>query len=246
MQRLNGKVAFVTGGSRGLGAEIADAFATEGASVIVASRNRSACEEYADQLTKRHGNRHLGLACNVGSWSSCDEAVETAYAEFGRIDILVNNAGMSPIYPSLEEVSEELWEKVIGVNLRGPFRLSSLIGTRMTRDGGGTIINISSMAATKPSPHYLPYAAAKAGLNTLTEGFAQAFGPTVRVNTIQCGAFRTDVAKAWTQDVERSLAKNAVLDRIAEAREIRAAALYFATDDSSYCTGARLALDGGI
>ena len=111
--------------------------------------------------------------------------------------MLVNNAGMSPLYPSVDQVSEALFDKVLGVNLKGPFRLTSLVGTRMAAGAGGSIINISSVEAERPEPSALPYAAAKAGLEALTLGFVRAFGPTVRVNTIRCGMFRTDIAKAW-------------------------------------------------
>jgi len=110
---------------------------------------------------------------------------------------------------------------------------------------GGSIINISSVAATDPRPEHLPYSAAKAGLNALTVGFARAFGPKVRVNAIQCGAYRTDVSSAWTEDAETALASAAALGRIGEPREIVGAALYLATDASSYCTGSVLRVDGG-
>ncbi|MBO0706360.1 MAG: SDR family oxidoreductase, partial [Candidatus Dormibacteraeota bacterium] len=163
----------------------------------------------------------------------------------GRVDVLVNNAGLSPLYPSLEEVTEALFDKVIGVNLRGPFRLASLIGTRMARGAGGSIINISSMEAIRPAPEALPYAAAKAGLNALTEGMARAFAPSVRVNAIQCGPFLTDISTHWTQDAVQGLVDRAALGRCGEPEEVVGAALFFATAASSYCTGAVLRLDGG-
>ena len=124
------------------------------------------------------GRRALPVACHVGHWDEIDGLVEQAYAAFGRVDVLVNNAGMSPLYPDLTAVSEELWDKVLGVNLKGPFRLTALVGTRMA-DGpyGGSIINVSSTGSLRPAPGMLPYDAAKAALNTLTEGFAKAFGP---------------------------------------------------------------------
>jgi NAD(P)-dependent dehydrogenase (short-subunit alcohol dehydrogenase family) len=139
-----------------------------------------------------------------------------------------------------------LWDKVIGLNLKGPFRLGALIGTRMAAAGAGSIINISSLAATRPDPENLPYAAAKAGLNTLTEGLARAFGPGVRVNTIQCGAFRTDISRAWTPEVATLFAAGAALGRVGEPQEIIGAAMYFASDASSFCTGSTLRIDGGL
>lgn len=243
---LDGKVALVTGGSRGLGRVMVEAFAAEGADVVIASRKLDECESLAQQVREKYDQKALPVACNVSDWAQCESLVETVYGEFGRVDVLVNNAGMSVLYPSLDEVGEALWDKVLGVNLKGPFRLTAAIGTRMAAGEGGSIINVSSMAAIRPEPEFLPYAAAKAGLNTLTEGFAKAFGPKVRVNTIQCGAFRTDISRAWTSEVEAGLAAGAALGRIGEPEEIVGAALYLASDASSFCTGATLRVDGGI
>lgn len=243
---LDGKVALVTGGSRGLGRVMVEAFAAEGATVVIASRKLEECEALAREIQEKYERTALPVACNVSDWAQCSDLVERAYAELGRVDVLVNNAGMSVLYPSLDEVDEALWDKVLGVNLKGPFRLTAAIGTRMAAGAGGSIINVSSMAAIRPAPQFLPYAAAKAGLNTLTEGFAKAYGPNVRVNTIQCGAFRTDISRAWTPDVEAGLARGAALERIGEPEEIVGAALYFASDASSFCTGATLRLDGGV
>ncbi|MFI7000986.1 SDR family NAD(P)-dependent oxidoreductase [Nocardia sp. NPDC050175] len=242
---LTDKVVVVTGGSRGLGKEMVLAFAAAGADVVIASRKLDDCVALADEVKNAHGRRALPVACNVSDWAQCDALVETVYAEFGRVDVLVNNAGLSPLYPSLDQVSEALFDKVIGVNLKGPFRLSSLIGTRMAADGGGSIINISSIEAVRPAPFALPYAAAKAGLNTLTAGLAQSFGPTVRVNTIQCGAFATDISKAWPDEMRAQISSLNAQQRVGEPDEIVGAAIFFATDAAAFCTGATLALDGG-
>jgi NAD(P)-dependent dehydrogenase (short-subunit alcohol dehydrogenase family) len=183
----------------------------------------------------------------VGHWDEIDGLVEQAYDSFGRVDVLVNNAGMSPLYPDLESVTEELWDKVLGVNLKGPFRLTALVGTRMAAGPyGGSIINVSSSGSIRPGPTMLPYDAAKAGLNTLTEGFAQAFGPTVRVNCIMAGPFLTDISKAWDPSVREHGMPRHALRRAGQPDEIVGAALYFATDASSYATGAILRVDGGI
>lgn len=244
---LTGKVAVVTGGSRGLGRAMVDAFAARGADVVVASRKLEPCEEAVREVTERYGRRGLAVACNVSHWAQCDALVDAAYDAFGRVDVLVNNAGLSPLYPSLDQVSEALWDKVIGVNLKGPFRLSSLVGTRMAAGDGGSIINVSSIAAIRPTPVELPYAAAKAGLNTLTEGLAHAFGPTVRVNAIQAGPFLTDIAQAWDLDAFAERARSSIaLGRGGEPQEVVGAALFFASAASSYCTGAVLRLDGGV
>ena len=242
---LSGKVALVTGGSRGLGREIVAGFAQAGADVIIASRDGARCSDYAAEISTATGRRALGVGAHVGHWSDLDGLVDTAYAEFGRVDVLVNNAGMSPLYEAVDSITEELFDKVIGVNLKGPFRLAALVGTRMAAGGGGSIINISSTAAVRPRPDILPYAAAKAGLNALTAGLARAFGPTVRCNAIMAGTFMTDVSASWDEQVFAERARTFALQRGAEPHEIVGTALYLASDASSYTTGAVLAVDGG-
>ena len=243
---LAGKVALVTGGSRGLGREMVLAFAAAGADVVVTSRKIDACKEVAADV-EAMGRRALPVACHVGHWDELAGLVEQAYDAFGRVDVLVNNAGMSPLYPDLASVTEELWDKVLGVNLKGPFRLTALVGTRMAAGPyGGSIINVSSTGSIRPAPHMLPYDAAKAGLNTLTEGFAKAFGPTVRVNTIMAGPFLTDISKAWDRKTLEGGMPHHALHRAGEPPEIVGAALFLATDASSFVTGAVLRVDGGI
>ena len=242
---LAGKVALVTGGSRGLGREMVLAFADAGADVVVASRKFENCKEVAAEV-EASGRRALPVACHVGHWDEMDGLVEQAYDTFGHVDVLVNNAGMSPLYPDLPSVSEELWDKVLGVNLKGPFRLTALVGTRMAQGDGGSIINISSSGSIRAAPHMLPYDAAKSGLNTLTEGFAKAFGPTVRVNCIMAGPFLTDISKAWDPAVLERGMPYAALRRAGQPEEIVGAALFFATDASSFTTGAILRVDGGL
>ena len=242
---LAGKVALVTGGSRGLGRQMVLAFADAGADIVVASRKFQSCKEVATEVEEK-GRRALPVACHVGHWDELDGLVEQAYDAFGHVDVLVNNAGMSPLYPDLPSVSEELWDKVLGVNLKGPFRLTALVGTRMAQGDGGSIINISSSGSIRAAPHMLPYDAAKSGLNTLTEGFAKAFGPTVRVNCIMAGPFLTDISKAWDPKIlERGMPHHA-LGRAGEPPEIVGAAMFLATDASSFVTGTVLRVDGGI
>lgn len=241
---LTGKVAIVTGGSRGLGREMALAFADHGADVVVASRKLENCEAVADEVRAR-GRRALAVGYHAASWADADRLADAAYAEFGNVDILVNNAGMSPLYPSLEQVSEELFDKVIGVNLKGPFRLSAVVGTRMAAGNGGSIINVSSIASERPSPAEVPYGAAKAAINNLTRGLAASFGPKVRVNCIVPGPFLTDISKAWDLDAFNARAKQAyALGRGGEPHEIVGAALYLASSASSYTTGALINVDG--
>ena len=242
---LSGRVALVTGGSRGLGRAMVLGFAEAGADVVIASRKLEACEAVAREV-EALGRAALPYACHVGHWDELDGLVDAAYSRFGVVDVLVNNAGMSPLYPDPASVTEELYDKVLDVNLKGPFRLSALVGTRMVASGrGGSIINVSSIGAVRPSAHIVPYAAAKAGLNAMTAGFAKAFGPTVRVNCIMPGSFLTDVTKAWDMDAFEEQAAGFALQRGGEPDEIVGAALYFATDASSYTTGSILTVDGG-
>ena len=244
---LTGKVALITGGTRGLGYEIAKAYAEHGANVVVASRKPEACAAVAAELWEKTGRRVLGVPAHVGRWDDCDRLAEATYEEFGRVDILVNNAGMSPLYPSIDAITEELFDKVLAVNLKGPFRLASLIGTRMVAAGGGSIINVSSVAAVQPGAVEVPYAMAKAGLNNMTVALARVFAPSVRVNTIMPGMFLTDISKAWDPDeVTRRFAEEVPAGRGGDPQEIVGAALYLASDASSYTTGSVIKVDGGL
>jgi len=242
---LTDRVAVVTGGSRGLGREMVLGLARAGADVVIASRRLEACEAVAAEVRETTGRRALAVACHVGRWEDVGALAEAAYAQLGRVDVLVNNAGMSPVYPDVGAISEELWDKVLDVNLKGPFRLTAIVGERMRRDGGGSIVNVSSVAASHPRPEVVPYAAAKAGVNAITEAFAHAFGPTVRVNCIVPGAFLTDVAAAWDMEAFERQAEGFALRRGGEPREIVGTLLYLASDASSYTTGALLPVDGG-
>jgi NAD(P)-dependent dehydrogenase (short-subunit alcohol dehydrogenase family) len=242
---LTGRVALVTGGSRGLGREIALALAGAGADVIVASRKLEACEAVAAEI-ERLDRRALARSCHIGRWEELEELADAAYEAFGRVDILVNNAGISPVYTDLASVSEELFDKTIAVNLKGPFRLAALLGTRMAAGDGGVIINVSSVAASRPRPTELPYAAAKAGLEALTAGMARAFSPSVRVNAIAAGPFETDIARHWSAEFATEVESAVALARSGEPHEIVGAALYLASEASSYTTGSVIRVDGGM
>jgi NAD(P)-dependent dehydrogenase (short-subunit alcohol dehydrogenase family) len=242
---LRGKVALVTGGSRGLGRSMALGFAAAGADVVVASRKLDACQAVAGEI-EAMGRRALAWSCNVSNWDELEPLADAAYDAFGRVDVLVNNAGMSLLYADVTAVTEAMWDKVVNLNLKGVFRLTALVGSRMVRDGRGSIINVSSVGSIRPTPEILPYAAAKAGVNSLTAGFARTFGPTVRVNCIMAGPFLTDVTKAWDEDVFERGAQRHALQRFGDPDEVVGTALYFASDASSFTTGQLLRVDGGI
>jgi NAD(P)-dependent dehydrogenase (short-subunit alcohol dehydrogenase family) len=238
---LTGKIALVTGGSRGLGYQMVMAFAERGADVIIASRKLDRCEAVAAEV-RALGRRAMAYAAHVGKWNEIDALITAAYAEFGRIDILVNNAGMSPACPS-DEVSETLFDSVINLNFKGPFRLANQIGKRMADGNGGCIINISSTGALMALPGVVPYGAAKAALNAMSVSLAREYGPKVRVNTISAGPFLTDIADAWSPEA-RERQSNA-LGRPGNPAEIITAALMLASPASSFTTGALIRVDGG-
>jgi NAD(P)-dependent dehydrogenase (short-subunit alcohol dehydrogenase family) len=221
-------------------------FADAGADVVVASRKLQSCEVVAAEVESRFGRQALAVACNVSDWHDVERLADASFQRFGKVDVLVNNAGMSPLYDRVVDVSEALFDKVIGVNLKGPFRLTALVGTRMAAGDGGSIINISSIGAEKPTADIVPYSAAKAGLNATTVAFAMAFGPKVRVNCIMPGSFMTDVTRAWDLDAFAKASRLFALRRGGEPDEIVGTALYFASDASSYTTGAILRVDGGV
>jgi NAD(P)-dependent dehydrogenase (short-subunit alcohol dehydrogenase family) len=241
---LSGRVALVTGATRGLGLAIASAFAGAGAQLVVVSRKLEACERVAAEL-RAQGANAAAFPAHVGHWEELEPLVDSVHAEFGRIDVLVNNAGMSPRYPSLGAVTEELWDKVIAVNLKGPFRLCALVGERMAAAAGGSIINVSSTGAVRPTGDIVPYAASKAGVNAMTIGLAEALGPSVRVNAIMPGPFLTSIAKGWDMDQLAERTETFALRRVGEAGEIVGAALYLASAASSFTTGTIVTVDGG-
>ena len=240
---LSGKVAAVTGGARGLGREMIRAFAEAGADVVIASRKVDACHEYAAEIRETTGRRALAVGCHVAKWDECGALVDAIYAEYGRCDVFVNNAGMSPLYPDLVSVTEELYDKTLGVNLKGPFRLGSLVGARMAEGDGGSIINVSTSGSQMIGQTELPYGCAKAGLNALTVGLAEAYAPKVRVNTLMPGPFLTDASRSWAGNFDVQLPN--YLQRIGRPDEIVGAAMFLASDASSFMTGGTVRVDGG-
>jgi NAD(P)-dependent dehydrogenase (short-subunit alcohol dehydrogenase family) len=238
---LTGKAALVTGGSRGLGYQMVKAFAERGADVIIASRKLDACKAVAEEV-RALGRQALAISAHVGRWDECDRLVEAAHEAFGRVDILVNNAGMGPACPS-HEVSEALFDSVVNLNFKGPFRLASAIAHRMSQGEGGSIINVSSSGGTMPLPGVVPYGAAKAALNAMSLSLSREYAPKVRVNSLAAGPFLTDIAKAWAEEA-RERSPNA-RGRPADPQDIVTAALFLASPASVNVTGAHIRCDGG-
>jgi NAD(P)-dependent dehydrogenase (short-subunit alcohol dehydrogenase family) len=241
----DGKVVVVTGATKGLGRAMALGYAEAGAAVVVSSRKVGACEDVAE-LIRAKGRRATAVGCHVGDWDGCARLVQQVCDEYGRIDVLVNNAGIAPVVPSLEVITEDLYDKTLAVNLKGPLRLMSLAVPHMPP--GSAIINISSKASLRPTPSTMVYAAAKAGLNTVTRGASQELGPRgIRVNAIVCGPFHTESFDKVipTAQAEAAVASRISLGRVAAAEEIVGTALFLGSDASAYMTGALLELDGG-
>lgn len=240
---FSGKVALVTGGSRGLGYEMVRALAERGADIVIASRKLEACERVAAEV-RAMGRRALPVAAHVGRWEQCDALLETVYDQFGRLDILINNAGMSPAAPS-HEVTEKLFDSVVNLNFKGPFRLASRAAQRMAAGEGGAIINISSTGALMALPGVVPYGSAKAALNAMTVSLAKEYGPKVRVNAISAGPFMTEAHQDWTDEHVQKIGELIPAGRPGRPAEIVTAVLMLASPHSSFTTGALLRVDGG-
>jgi len=243
---LAGKVALVTGGSRGIGRAIAEAFASAGADVVIASRRVERCEAAAAEIGAATGRRTMAVGCHVGRWAECDRLADAVEEEFGRCDVLVNNAGMSPAYAALSDVGEDLYDKVHAVNARGPFRLSVRVGERMARGDGGSIINVSSVGSLRPTVTDLPYAMAKAALNALTLGLAGAWPPKVRVNAVLPSASTTDLTSPWPEETKARVAEANPMKRLGRPEDAAALCVFLASDAAGYINGAQIPVDGGL
>lgn len=245
---LTGKVALITGGSRGLGKAMAVGLAEAGADVIVASRKLPNCEAVCEEI-RPLGVRALPVAAHVGDMQSLDQLIATSTGEMGRVDILINNAAMSPVTGGLSELSPELFDKIFGVNLKGPWYLASRIAPRMAETGGGSIINVISVSGLKPPAFYGFYAASKAALNAMTRVMAAEWAQQgIRVNSVAPGSYHSDLfdsaAAAFPGYVEAA-ASACLQKRVAATEEILGPVLYLASDLGSYTTGTTVVADGG-
>jgi NAD(P)-dependent dehydrogenase (short-subunit alcohol dehydrogenase family) len=238
---FTGQVALVTGGSRGLGYQMVKALAARGADVIIASRKLENCEKVAEEC-RALGRKAWAFSAHVGKWDQCDRLIEEAYAAAGRIDILINNAGMSPRMPS-HEVTEQLFDSVLNLNFKGPFRLASQVAKRMADGEGGCIINVTSSGSMMPLPQVVPYGSSKAALNAMSRSLAWEYAPKVRVNTLSPGAFRTDIVEAWPDKGQGPIP--IPRGHAAEPEDIVTAALFLASPASVNVTGSIVRCDGG-
>ncbi|HMQ06146.1 MAG TPA: glucose 1-dehydrogenase [Saprospiraceae bacterium] len=248
MFRLDGKVAIITGASKGIGLSIAQALAEYGAKVVVSSRNQSAVEESAAGI-RQQGYEATGLACHVGRADDLKNLVNQTMQIYGRIDILVNNAATNPVYGPINEATHELFEKVMDINVKGPFVLSNLVYPMMLKNKGGSIIHISSVEGLKPGLGLGVYSTTKASLIMLAQNQAKEWGKDgIRSNVICPGLIRTKFSQAlWTNEqLMGYIHQQLPMKRIAEPDEMVGLAVFLASDASSYCTGSIYLADGGF
>ena len=244
---LSGKVALVTGGSRGLGRAMSLGLAAAGADVIVVSRRLENCEAVADEI-RGMGRRALALSAHVGHIEDLDTVIARAYDSFGHVDILINNAGMNPVIGELSELQPELFQKLFDVNTRGPWYLASRMAPRMAEHGGGSVINVISVAGLKPSALVGFYAATKAALEALTKVMAAEWANRgIRVNSLAPGSYHSDLfdSAAMMPGYLEGAINASLQKRVAETDEIIGPVLYLASDLSSFTTGHTLVTDGG-
>ena len=243
---LEGKVAIVTGGSRGIGLTIAMEFAKAGADVVVASRKLEACEAAAAEIEKI-GGRALAVAAHTGKIDQLENLVDKTLDRFGKIDILVNNAGTNPHFGATINIEKGAWDKTFDVNVDGVFSLTQIAFNKWMRDHGGVVINMASVAGLRPAPFTGAYCVTKAALIMLTQVLAAELGTyNIRVNAIAPGFIKTDMSKAvWTSDLFKEHVKTMPIPRVGETEDLVGAALYLASDASSFMTGETIVIDGG-
>lgn len=247
---LTGKVAIVTGSTKGIGRAMVQGLAEAGASVVVSSRKQDLCDEVAEEVRSSTGVEVLGLACHVGDWDGIPDFVQKVVDRFGTIDVLVNNAGINPAPTTVSDMSIEYWRKMFNVNLEGPLRMAQQVAPVMRDHGGGSIVNIVTMAAYSGGSNVCAYGSSKAGLINLTKSMAQEWAPwNIRVNALCPGPFDTEMvagAERVRPGFVEMIANGTLMKRVADANEIIGPVLYLASDASSYVTGDEISVSGGM
>jgi len=247
---LTGKVAIVTGSTKGIGRAMVEGLAAAGAAVVVSSRKQELCDRVADEVRASTGAEVMARACHVGEWDAVPSFVDAVVARFGRIDVLVNNAGINPARVTPTDMTLDYWRKVLSVNLEGPLRMSQLVAPVMRDSGGGSIVNIGTMAAYGPGPNICAYGASKAALLNLTVSMAIEWAAwKVRVNMLSPGPFMSEMMAGGARTQEGFLelvAAGTYMKRVADPAEIVGPVLYLASDASSFVTGDDLSVSGGM
>jgi NAD(P)-dependent dehydrogenase (short-subunit alcohol dehydrogenase family) len=251
---LKGKVAIVTGGSRGIGKAIALGYAKAGARVAVTSRKVADLEQTAAEI-KAIGGEALVVAAHLGKMDEIQKMIDQVMAKFGRIDILVNNAGASPAMASVLDAEERLWDTIINLNMKGLYFTSQAAARIMKKQGGGKIINIASIDGHHPERQVSIYSVSKAGVRMITKAFAAELAPfNIQVNTIAPGAVSTKMMDSHWHELSPEEARKAKAEtgkvipigRIGDPDDMVGAAIYFASAASDYATGTELVIDGAV
>jgi 7-alpha-hydroxysteroid dehydrogenase len=244
--RLDGMTAIVTGAGKGIGRAIALAFAEAGANVVAAARTQADIDDTANEVVKR-GGRALAVACDVMQREQLENVVARALGELGRIDVLVNNAGGSPPKAALR-TSEREFETAFRFNVTTAFLLTRIAVPKMVETaGGGSVINISSVAGRNHAAGFVAYGTAKAALSFMTQELAQDFAPRVRVNAIAVGSVETDaLATVLTPEIKDAMVKMTPMARLGRPADVAACALYLASPASGYVTGEVVGVNGGL
>jgi NAD(P)-dependent dehydrogenase (short-subunit alcohol dehydrogenase family) len=247
---LSGKVAIVTGSTKGIGRAMASGLAAAGATVVVSSRKQDLCDEVASEIAADTGATTLGLACHVGEWDAVPGFVEQVHERFGHIDVLVNNAGITPTRLTVSDITQAVWRKIFSVNVEGPLRMAQCVAPIMRDHGGGSIVNIGSMAGYSGGPGVCGYAASKAALINLTKSMAQEWASwRVRVNVLSPGPFVSEMVEGAERNApgfKEMIANGTLMKRVADPPEIVGPVLYLASDASSFVTGDDMSVSGGM
>ncbi len=247
MKDLKNKVALVTGASKGIGEAIALTLAAHGAKVVINSRKQEDIDKVANMIREAGGDC-MALAGNAGDVATCKSLIDQTVSRYGGLDILVNNAAANPSFGPAVETPEWAYDKIMSVNVKAPFELSKYAYPEMKKRGGGSVINMSSIAGHTPDPGLGIYSVSKAALNMLTKVMAKEWAPdNIRVNAICPGLIKTKFSQAIWQDENllKRFMKQVPMGRMGTVEEIAALALFLASDVSGYCTGTLFYADGG-
>lgn len=247
MFESKGKMVLITGATKGIGAGIAEAFAQNGADVVIVSRNQAECEAVSEDLSQRFGVRAYAHSCDVTKLSSIETLVSDTVKKFGRIDVLVNNAGVAVTKPAVD-LTEEDWDKVLNTNLKGVFFLSQAVGKAMIERKAGKVINVASMFGLVGDKGILPYLASKGGVLQMTKGLALEWAKyNIQVNAVAPGYVITALNGKMlnTDAVREKIFAKTPMRRYAESKEVASTVLYLASDEASYVTGSVYSVDGG-